>query len=446
MAPLSHRAEPRADAGHSAFRDIHFPVGSTTRYRDDFGAPRSGGRRHQGNDLYAPKLSAVVSATSGVVVRTGLHNGRTLSGNYLVVRDGAGWELKYIHLNNDTPGTDDGANPPHWRFGPGIGVGAHVRAGQLLGYVGDSGNAESTPPHLHFEMHPPGHGPLNPWHSLAGARNVPAGTTCRAPFNPPRSPSAASGRGYWAFGPDGGVFAFGNVLYRGSMGGTRLAAPVVGMAGRNDGRGYWMVGRDGGIFSFGSARFFGSMGGIRLAAPIVGMAATPAGDGYWLVAADGGVFTFGKARFHGSTGGLRLAAPIVGMAARADGSGYWLLGRDGGVFSFGNAPFHGSTGGWRLNSPVTSIAARPDGAGYWLVGGDGGVFAFGRAGYHGSVPGTGNCGPVIVRAVAASATGRGYWMQSSDGRTWPFGDAVDHGELWDRGLRPPTAGLAAAGT
>ena len=48
-------------------------------------------------------------------------------------------------------------------------------------------------------------------------------------------------------------------------------------------RGYWLVASDGGIFSFGRARFFGSEGGSRLAAPVVGMAASPDGDGYWLV-------------------------------------------------------------------------------------------------------------------------------------------------------------------
>jgi beta-lactamase class A len=89
------------------------------------------------------------------------------------------------------------------------------------------------------------------------------------------------------------------------------------------GDGYWLVAADGGIFSFGHAHFHGSMGGTRLAAPIVGMAAT--GDGYWLVAADGGIFSFGDAHFHGSAGNLRLNQPIVGMAATPTVNGYWLV-------------------------------------------------------------------------------------------------------------------------
>ena len=75
---------------------------------------------------------------------------------------------------------------------------------------------------------------------------------------------------------------------------------------------------DGGVFSFGDAtsHFYGSLGGSHLNAPIVGMAPTADGDGYWLVAADGGVFSFGDAtsHFYGSLGGSHLNAPIVGMA------------------------------------------------------------------------------------------------------------------------------------
>ena len=76
-----------------------------------------------------------------------------------------------------------------------------------------------------------------------------------------------------------------------------------------------MVASDGGIFSFGDAGFYGSMGGTRLNAPVVGMASVPDANGYWLVARDGGVFSFGAATFLGSTGGMRLNQPIVAMAA-----------------------------------------------------------------------------------------------------------------------------------
>ncbi len=82
-----------------------------------------------------------------------------------------------------------------------------------------------------------------------------------------------------------------------------------------DGGGYWEVAADGGLFAFGDARFYGSMGGRSLVAPIVGMAATPDGGGYWEVAADGGLFAFGDARFYGSMGGSPLAKPVVAVVS-----------------------------------------------------------------------------------------------------------------------------------
>ena len=81
--------------------------------------------------------------------------------------------------------------------------------------------------------------------------------------------------------------------------------------------GYWLVGSDGGVFAFGDAGFYGSMAGKSLAAPVVGMAATPDAKGYWLVGSDGGVFAFGDAGFYGSMAGKSLAAPVVGEAGSA---------------------------------------------------------------------------------------------------------------------------------
>jgi hypothetical protein len=151
--------------------------------------------------------------------------------------------------------------------------------------------------------------------------------------------------------------------------------------------GAWLATANGGVFAICGASFFGSMGTSRLRAPIVGMAATPDGNGYWEVGADGGVFAFGDAGFYGSMGGKHLNLPIVGMAATPDGKGYWLVASDGGVFAFGDAGFYGSIGGRRLNTPMVAIAANPHGTGYWTVGGDGGVFAFGDAPYLGSATG-----------------------------------------------------------
>jgi SpoIID/LytB domain protein len=234
--------------------------------------------------------------------------------------------------------------------------------------------------------------------------------------------------GYWVVAPDGGLFAFGNAPYYGSMGGTRLNQPVVGMAAKHDSAGYWMVARDGGIFAFGSAKFFGSMGGQRLNQPVVGMAPTPSGNGYWLVASDGGIFSFGDARFFGSTGSIRLNQPVVGMAATATGNGYWMVAADGGIFAFGDAKFHGSTGSIRLNQPVVGMTPDRNGNGYWLVAADGGIFAF-NVPFHGSLPGIGASGPAVD--IRATTTNGGYLIVTGAGRVYPFGDAPYFGQVAD---------------
>ena len=78
-----------------------------------------------------------------------------------------GWSSWYIHLNNDTEGTDDGLG---WGFADGIEPGVHVVAGQLIGWVGDSGNAESCNcPHVHFELHDPNNVIVNPYPHLIEA-------------------------------------------------------------------------------------------------------------------------------------------------------------------------------------------------------------------------------------------------------------------------------------
>ena len=74
---------------------------------------------------------------------------------------------------------------------------------------------------------------------------------------------------------------------------------------------------DGGLFAFGDAKFYGSMGGQHLNQPVVGIAATPDGQGYWEVASDGGLFAFGDAKFYGSMGGQHLNQPVVGIASTA---------------------------------------------------------------------------------------------------------------------------------
>ncbi|MGH9081988.1 MAG: L,D-transpeptidase [Acidimicrobiales bacterium] len=216
--------------------------------------------------------------------------------------------------------------------------------------------------------------------------------------------AAPDGDGYWAVSSSGAVTPVGTAQAHGSLVGTALNQPVVGMAA-TPGSGYWLVAADGGIFAFGDAGFAGSMGGHPLNAPVVGMAATP-GGGYWEVASDGGIFAFGDAGFFGSMGGRPLNQPIVGMAATPGGSGYWLVAADGGIFAFGDAGFFGSMGGRPLNQPIVGMAGTPGGSGYWLVAADGGIFAFGDAPFEGAGVGT----AIDAPAVGVAAGRSGYWI------------------------------------
>jgi murein DD-endopeptidase MepM/ murein hydrolase activator NlpD len=97
----------------------------------------------------APKMSEVYAFAAGVVV---VVEESARPGRYLIIDHGGGWETYYIHLNNDNPGTDDGHADWSLTFAPGIVEGAEVKAGQLIAWVGDSGNAEGSGSHTHFEL------------------------------------------------------------------------------------------------------------------------------------------------------------------------------------------------------------------------------------------------------------------------------------------------------
>jgi hypothetical protein len=256
----------------------------------------------------------------------------------------------------------------------------------------------------------------------------------------PVAPSHAHG-GYWLAGSDGGVFAFGDARYLGSMSGQHLNAPIVGMAPTPDAKGYWLVASDGGVFAFGDAGFYGSAGSLHLNKPIVAIAATSDGLGYWLVASDGGVFAYGDASFYGSTGALHLNSPIASIATTAGGDGYWLVASDGGVFSFGDAPFDGSLAGQHLSAPITAMAPTSDGSGYWLVGADGSVANFGDARSQGSLTGQHLDAPIV--GIDPTSAGNGYWLVASDGGVFTCGDAPFAGSLGGQPLSAPIVGTSA---
>ncbi|MEO1062766.1 MAG: lytic polysaccharide monooxygenase [Actinomycetota bacterium] len=163
------------------------------------------------------------------------------------------------------------------------------------------------------------------------------------------------GAGYWVFTDRGRALSFGaatdldDLVELGVA--PSLNGPVVASAATASGRGAYMVAADGGVFAIGDAVFHGSMGGTPLNGAVVGVATDPDGTGYWLVAADGGIFAF-DASFQGSMGGTPLNAPVVGAVAFGDG--YLMVGADGGIFNFSDQAFLGSLGS---NPPAQAVRA-----------------------------------------------------------------------------------------
>jgi murein DD-endopeptidase MepM/ murein hydrolase activator NlpD len=119
------------------------------------------------------KGTPLLAAVSGRITRL-RHDLSGLSGNSLTITADDGWSYVYIHLNNDSPGTDDSANRFEYAFAPGMALNKRVAAGELVGFLGDSGNAEQTVAHLHFEIHQPDGAVINAFASLRAASTAPA--------------------------------------------------------------------------------------------------------------------------------------------------------------------------------------------------------------------------------------------------------------------------------
>ncbi|MES2459770.1 MAG: 3D domain-containing protein [Armatimonadota bacterium] len=136
-----------------------FPIAQGAQWEDTFGAPRTG-HTHLGQDLMAPKMRPLIACFAGTVT---LRSNQGSAGNWITLHGtgaSTGWRAEYMHLNNDTPGTNDGLGGDRYAFAPGLKSGDSVMAGQFLGFVGNSGNAEAAGSHCHFELHGPD-GPVN---------------------------------------------------------------------------------------------------------------------------------------------------------------------------------------------------------------------------------------------------------------------------------------------
>ncbi len=150
-----------AGAGAAPPTKIVFPVLGTTTYTDDFGDVRPGGT-HQGIDIVAPKRSLALAAEAGKVE---FWASSASAGCMLYLHGASKTTYYYIHLNNDLTARNDnkGKCMPGVAYAKGLRSGSKVAAGQPIGYVGDSGDANGAHAHLHFELHFRGKGAVDPY-------------------------------------------------------------------------------------------------------------------------------------------------------------------------------------------------------------------------------------------------------------------------------------------
>ena len=131
-----------------------FPVQGPNSFIDTFGAPRPGGRTHKGIDIMTPKNTALVAVVDGVIKSTNLLESG-LGGITIHLKGDDGNTYYYAHLTS---------------VAGGITKGVRVKAGQVIGYAGNTGNARGGEDHLHFEIRPGGGAAINPYPTLVKYR------------------------------------------------------------------------------------------------------------------------------------------------------------------------------------------------------------------------------------------------------------------------------------
>ncbi|MBE0446560.1 MAG: M23 family metallopeptidase [Actinobacteria bacterium] len=125
-----------------------FPVAPPYTYVDSWGAPRMRGtayeHTHEGTDIMALPWTSVLAIEGGIISKMGEN---ILGGISLWLSGDSGNKYYYAHL---------------YGYADGLKVGQYVKAGQIIGYVGDTGNARGAP-HLHLQIHPGGKEAVNPY-------------------------------------------------------------------------------------------------------------------------------------------------------------------------------------------------------------------------------------------------------------------------------------------
>ncbi len=144
LAELTRRQGAGGGLSPAATPGFVCPVKGQVGFINDWGFPRSGGRTHKGTDMFASRGTPLVAVGNGSV-RLYTNN---LGGTVARVNTDYGFSFYYAHMDG---------------YAPGIKSGQRVSTGQTIGYVGNTGNAIGTSPHLHFQIHPGGGAPVNPY-------------------------------------------------------------------------------------------------------------------------------------------------------------------------------------------------------------------------------------------------------------------------------------------
>jgi murein DD-endopeptidase MepM/ murein hydrolase activator NlpD len=144
LAELARLQGAAAGVSVDALPGYICPVQGGASFINDWGFPRSGGRRHKGNDMFAPRGTNLVAVADGTVR---LSNS-SLGGISVWLHADYGANFYYAHLDGYPSGLESGQR---------------VSKGQVVGYLGDSGNARGGTPHLHLQIHPGGGAAVNPF-------------------------------------------------------------------------------------------------------------------------------------------------------------------------------------------------------------------------------------------------------------------------------------------
>ncbi len=169
-ATTSEAATPPPAKKAAAVPPLLFPVVGETTLTHSFGDARGQGR-HEGEDIMAPRRSLAVAVEAGTVK---FWTTSARAGCMLYLYGDSGTTYVYVHLNNDIGAGNDNAGScsAGVAYARGLKTGARVAAGEPVGYVGDSGDANGVSPHLHFEVHPGDGGAVDPYPHLTRAKRL----------------------------------------------------------------------------------------------------------------------------------------------------------------------------------------------------------------------------------------------------------------------------------